>query len=144
MSAIQTGKGPLNNCVGFLNQKYFVLFVTYAVFACAIAVLVLVRELLRENDVMDTTLGKVLMSNVVLVGVAGLCCLGLMVFQWELVLKNTTSIEHAKHSRGLYDVGARANYRQVMGSLLCCLCPFGKPEGDGTTWTVRRQHLHSA
>jgi palmitoyltransferase ZDHHC2/15/20 len=135
-----------NNCIGFMNRKFFILFLYYATFSCTVVSVVAPSGILRAiNDIEeDQSFSGIVWLASTLFGYL-LCLLHALVlaifagFHTFLVLRNRTTIEHSDPcGDDLYrfDRGALRNWRAVFGSrpfLWFVPVALGR-EGDGVRW----------
>lgn len=129
----------VNNCVGFNNYKYFVLFLIYGSISCAYTIGLLVYAILiRPKEELEAwEISSII--NLVLVGFFGLGAFGLMCYHMSLMLSNQTTIEQLKSGNpDEYSLGITENVRQVLGSstlVWCIPCVWGvSPSYDGVEW----------
>lgn len=113
-----------NNCIGYMNRKFFVLFLYYATICCSMVAVIAPRGILITIDgLLDADPS---IAYLVLMFLAYLMCalhaivLALFAaFHTFLVLKNRTTIEHSSSNddeRHRYDHGALRNWNAVFGS----------------------------
>jgi len=135
----------VNNCVGFRNYKFFVLFLIYVVGTCFIFLAFSIPYLLNQPD-----FGKIMSSADTFQGlVASIVCtvfgLGLICFAGihiDLALKNQSTLESFKISQrnNPYDLGRRANWEQVFGkSPWLWFVPVATTLGNGLTFPIERK-----
>lgn len=148
----------VNNCVGFYNYRYFLLFLFYLATGCGIVACTCMIPLMTGNDLFRARNSTLLFVFILTCSI--LVALGLFLF-WHtfLVLSNQTTIEFycnrfdaaearraGKTFRNPYTLGSRANFEQVFGrkSFLACTFPSrAKPPGDGIDFpTHPREALH--
>jgi len=108
----------VNNCVGFRNQKFFILFLFYVsmtafcYFLCALPIVV-------EAGIQKMVEAPATLQVVVLMIICfsfGLGLLGFSGIHFHLVLQNKTTLEsYDDGERNPYDVGKKENWRQVFG-----------------------------
>lgn len=133
----------VNNCVGWRNYKAFVLFLTYTVLLSAVVSLSSLDWLF--SNVFQRQMDMREVQIVITFFIAAVFGLGLVFFagaHYRLVLKNRTTIEDLD-SRGAadhpWDLGKRANWRQVFGERVW-EWPFPvPPRGDGLHFPHRSQ-----
>eukprot|EP01130_Rhizamoeba_saxonica_P006583 TRINITY_DN261_c0_g3_i1.p1 TRINITY_DN261_c0_g3~~TRINITY_DN261_c0_g3_i1.p1 ORF type:complete len:321 (+),score=35.63 TRINITY_DN261_c0_g3_i1:94-1056(+) len=151
----------INNCVGFRNHKYFVLFLFYAS-VCLTYFLILccgrfyyaVRMSGRNRGKLLISPGDVLMiiSHLVLTLPVTLGIISLLFYQLSCMKENLTSIEtyiKKQYKRGakkaglkkwiwFYDHGAINNYRKTLGpSIKFWLLPIPYEMGNGLEYKTR-------
>ncbi|KAJ1973209.1 palmitoyltransferase for Vac8p [Dimargaris xerosporica] len=144
----------INNCVGYGNQKAFILFLVWGTLYCAYcfatSVLTLVRQLLDMTSQDDLDLH--LMFLVIAAGLFTICLAVFTGFHLYLLLTNTTTIETYEknrfhltlrpgdpvcHYRNLFNLGPCQNFLQVMGpTWWLWFLPVINSSGDGQTFPV--------
>lgn len=119
----------INNCVGFYNQKFFILFVYYAFLGCLFASVTGVMALKRALFIIGEEEGKQVVVAAVqvicycLTTIFGVALLFFAVFHTMLVLKGRTTIEmheirdpaRARMVRK-YNLGWKRNWKKVFGN----------------------------
>jgi len=137
----------VNNCVGFYNYKYFLLFILYLAAGCLYVALTCLLPMLYTNDLRRPRQSLLLFTFMLSLSV--LFALSLFVV-WHayLVATNQTTIEfyanrldamEARQAgevwRNPYSLGMRANFEQVFGlsrrSFSWLLPSLKVPPGDG-------------
>ncbi|CAD7940345.1 unnamed protein product [Amoebophrya sp. A120] len=160
----------INNCVGFYNRKYFLLFVIYAWVClqtvCVYGSVITLDKVFRYLTVAFPEGGPgfpvpggldqfVQLRHLgMLIGQGAATLLGctltnFMKFHIRLISINYTTIENLEREDGQkskYDVGYRRNWEQVFGSnLLTWWIPIpmsnARPHGDGVRWRVHYTRL---
>ncbi|KAJ1974288.1 palmitoyltransferase for Vac8p [Dimargaris xerosporica] len=144
----------INNCVGYGNQKAFILFLVWGTLYCAYcfatSVPTLVRQLLDMTSQDDLDLH--LMFLVIAAGLFTICLAVFTGFHLYLLLTNTTTIETyeknrfhltlrpgdpVRHYRNLFNLGPCQNFLQVMGpTWWLWFLPVVNSSGDGQTFPV--------
>lgn len=132
--------GPwVNNCVGFRNQKFFILFLLYVSLTSFWYMISLIPMLaFGLTSVIATGTNGVQLLIVAIIGFAfgfGLFCFAFVHFQ--LAMKNETTIENYSDRRqpNPYDLGRGENFRQVFGTNpLFWLLPLQTTVGDGLSF----------
>jgi len=148
----------MDNCVGFGNYKYYVLFLIYASFNANFTFANLLHALLCPNYHFEQTvmmcIGLFLSLSV------SLPLTPLLSFHIMLLTKNLTTIEFCDmcrqagggsmsvllEAKSKYDLGVLSNIKSVAGEHCCYwLLPIGRPSGNGLEWSLKdeelRQHL---
>jgi len=147
----------INNCVGYFNQKYFLLFIFYITLCCSYVALTAWSALWHSFDFLGEkqhphNLGRVIRSVnfafAYCVAVVFSISLGMfLAFHFRLVARNTTTIERLEKQDKLrstarvhmYDVGTRENFIAVFGERwYLWLIPVFTTDGDGTLYPVVR------
>ncbi|CAN0216881.1 unnamed protein product [Pylaiella littoralis] len=127
----------MNNCVGYLNYRYFVLFLMYMFVGCAYAALISAPQFLamakspgrrRKPNSMETSQQSAVMMTFVLALSVGLAISLLMGWHIYLICTAQTTIDfyqnQANRSRARqwgelwtnpFDVGCKGNWQQVFG-----------------------------
>lgn len=139
----------INNCVGFYNQKFFILFVYYAFLGCLFVGITGIMALKRALFIIGEEEGKQVVGaafvviGYCLVTIFGLALLFFAVFHTMLVLKGRTTIEmheirdpsRARIVRK-YDLGWKKNWKKVFGNnwLYWFLPVRWSIDGDGLTF----------
>lgn len=144
----------ISNCVGFMNRKFFMLFLTYIILTIVVAVgfmtPLFVQEVLKivhnPKYALDPHVIIRLLGFGMLLGF-GIVIIIFFKFHLELVLQNSSTLDNLEKARNpdqvaaknIYDVGSYENWLQVFGTN-AWLWPFpmfgesGKPRGDGVDW----------
>lgn len=141
-----------NSCIGFMNRKFFLLFLYYASAGCALVTVIAPHSILQMLDKAgmnpDVSTWDVLWVILIMFGymmcfVHALALGGFAVFHTYLVLKNRTTIENNEPRQVLHadalrriDVSAYQHWCAVMGPdpLLWFLPVTAGCEGDGVYW----------
>jgi palmitoyltransferase len=124
----------VQNCVGALNLKFFVLFLFYAGVACiyyVVSTVVAVTGFLKAPELFTppSGLGFVgMLVTVIIGGCLGLLVLGLLGWNMWLIVHNQTTIENydvevqshkaqreGRVYRHIWDIGLRRNMQSVFG-----------------------------
>jgi len=137
----------VNNCVGFYNYKYFLLFLLYLAAGCLYVACTCLLPVLFTNDFRRPRQSMLLFTFMLSLSV--LFALSLFVgWHTYLVATNQTTIEFYSNRldamearqagevwRNPYSLGVRANFEQVFGlsrrSFSWLLPSFKAPPGDG-------------
>uniref|UniRef100_A0A6B2LAT2 Palmitoyltransferase n=1 Tax=Arcella intermedia TaxID=1963864 RepID=A0A6B2LAT2_9EUKA len=152
----------VNNCVGYKNHKFFLLFLFYA---SASLIIVLISVIWRfisiiihlEGKQLDLSIPDILffVLQAVLTFPLTTCITGLLSYQLSLLVTNCTSVEALHHERyqrdayskkmkfrWFYDFGWNYNVQQVMGSTwlewFLPVTPEHVKSGDGVTYKTRQ------
>lgn len=157
-----------DSCIGFYNQRFFILYIVYMVWGNIWALYLQITYL---NDVyplnsfydffsffplvaiVQFLLGKFSILNAILMIQIPLCCLCLcaavffLLFELMLILKGVTSYE--SHRTGpIYDQGIGNNIRSVFGPIktipLQILFPLFRvdQQSDGSQWEITKTKGH--
>jgi hypothetical protein len=137
----------VNNCVGYSNYKYFVLFLFYtvvlALWVCATGLYDFIRA---WNDILHSTPAykfQVIFCYFIS-AMFGFTTSFLLCFHVYLVCWNRTTLENMQYPvyegspyRRLYHLGVKRNLQQVFGkTLLRALLPVSTNEGDGVSFPL--------
>jgi len=144
----------ISNCVGFMNRKFFMLFLIYIILTIVVAVGFMAPLLVQEVLLIVHNPKYALNFNVIirLLGFCLLVVFGIVIlvffkFHLDLVLQNSSTLDNLDKARNpeqattknVYDMGSYDNWLQVFGSNVG-LWPFpmygesGRPKGDGVEW----------
>ncbi|BFZ10296.1 hypothetical protein BsWGS_13335 [Bradybaena similaris] len=143
----------INNCVGFHNYKYFLLFVFYCLAYCIFVPLTSLRfiiaffvDLYNGVDVSgDYNRIQIILVFVFLIATA-VALVPLLKLHWGLVSTNVTTLENTRPlglvgkapDMHLFDLGRAENLRQVFGHRpLLWLLPVFTSVGDGSHFPLR-------
>jgi len=125
----------VNNCVGFRNYKFFILFLMYVPVLCLVFIACAIPRIIASHFRI-TTPGELQVVVVFLVCLTfglGLTCFA--VAHIGYVLKNVTTLESFGNTSNPYDLGLRANWHQVFGpSPWFWFLPTRNSIGDGLTF----------
>lgn len=151
----------VNNCVGWGNYKFFILFLTYTVVLCLVIAITSIPWIL-EHFTIDSLIGTKI-QIVLMFFAATIFGLGLLLFagqHYRLVFMNMTTIESLERTRPIswsaststgnrremgivkqpYNLGWKNNFCQVFGaSPFLWFLPIQNSVGDGISFPVRRQ-----
>jgi len=135
----------INNCVGFKNYKFFLLFITYALASAMFVFIVTLTTLPGLPQTLSPTDRMIVLSDCIISGALSLALLAFVSFHFYLLANNYTTIEFVE-KRGcgsgmghvnFYDLGAWENIKKTMGSNIL-LWPFpiatGTDQGEGTLY----------
>lgn len=122
----------INGCVGFRNQKHFVLFISWGALYCLFIAAATLPAILRsmstdwngEFPALDIQWAFLILCG----GLFGISLLAFSAYHIHLILSNQTTIEsyqkHNYRSQGglaparhvnVFDIGRKRNFKQVMG-----------------------------
>jgi len=128
----------INNCVGFANQKYFILFISYVPVAGAFVAGTTGPLIFRQSPAAMAAhpLRYINLAGVAIVSATfAISLFFFTAFHCRLLWKNRTTIESFEKgatSPGLWDHGPARNYAQVFGArLLPALLPVPTTPGSG-------------
>lgn len=139
-----------NSCIGFLNRKFFLLFLIYATISCSLVAYLSPNAIISRATALDDHPSTFQLASVVFLMVGYLFCslhaiaLSLFTgFHIYLVLKNRTTIENQEPHQQLHedilkmsDKSWLNNWKAVLGSnpwLWFIPVAYGR-EGDGMKW----------
>eukprot|EP00759_Apiculatamorpha_spiralis_P034776 PhF_6_TR35784/c0_g1_i1/m.52005/K20028/ZDHHC2_15_20; palmitoyltransferase ZDHHC2/15/20 len=146
----------INNCVGYFNQKFFLLFIFYITVCCTLVTLSGWEALWHSFDFLHEKKPHSPFKVIRGVNFAFAYCVALvfsasltmfLAFHFKLVSQNTTTIERlekqdklrASSKMHLYDIGTYENFVAVFGDQwYLWLIPVATTEGDGTLYPVVR------
>ncbi|KER32878.1 hypothetical protein T265_01164 [Opisthorchis viverrini] len=143
----------INNCVGFHNQKYFVLFLFYAIcycLLCSLASFPFVRLLIQGQ--LDLSTGGMHAFFLFIIALVFALAVGILLgFQMILVMKNKLTLEFHRppifrdaSRRDSFDLGVKQNMAQVFGNEWRLWCfPLFSSLGTGFTFPMRSSLQHS-
>ncbi|TNN06657.1 Palmitoyltransferase ZDHHC15 isoform 1 [Schistosoma japonicum] len=145
-----------NNCIGFHNHKYFIVFLSWGVIYCFFIICTSASyfaDFWRYPDALSVDRFQVLFLFIV-AAMFGLCQLGLSSYHMYLVGINLSTLEtfHYPRLRGgqpdktLFNLGIKENFRETFGSRFeMAVLPIFTTPGDGVNWRFRLDHsLQSA
>lgn len=130
----------VDNCVGFKNYKYFILFVLYGSVGSALGVVLLITVVSNRPGPMGPW-DKAIVGNIALLCLLGLftCCV--CCGHCDLLVMNRTTLESiARAPQRQYDLGLFENIRSVLGDSALCWCVpcyWGVEAYNGITWPRR-------
>lgn len=147
----------INNCVGFHNYKYFLLFVFYCLAYCIFVPLTSLRfiiaffvDLYSGVDVSgDYNRIQIILVFLFLVA-TGVALVPLLKLHWGLVCMNVTTLENTRPlglvgqapDMRLFDLGRSENLRQVFGHRpLLWLVPVFTSVGDGSHFPLKDEFV---
>lgn len=154
----------LSNCVGFFNRKYFFQLICYTWVTLLLALVVTTIPLIRMI-VMLSGSGLQPPYNMadfvfccisfVFICVLFITLTNFIAFHWDLVERNSTTLENLEEKRSgqsvgnMYDQGSEFNWAQVMGkNKALWLIPYigkaGNPNGDGVVFPSKGSERDSS
>jgi hypothetical protein len=135
-------------CIGFRNQKYFVLFATYMFIACVVVAGFSANALSRGE--LDRSSKSQVVMTMIFTGIFSIVFAGFSSFQFYLVVTNQTSYELSINTvsrmrarrqgsewANPYDEGWHRNLVALFGSsnpFVLTLPSLSMPRGDGIDW----------
>ncbi|OMJ83120.1 hypothetical protein SteCoe_16041 [Stentor coeruleus] len=109
----------VNNCIGALNQKFFLLFLLYTALSSIIALVILMHNFVMIYEVKDKNynfIGAVLVSLVAFESIIFVIFTGdFLIEQLESIKDNQTCVESYQYKRGL-PKPFEVNFRCVFGN----------------------------
>ncbi|KAJ2400792.1 palmitoyltransferase for Vac8p [Coemansia sp. RSA 2559] len=150
----------VNNCVGFNNQKAFLLFIAYAALYCVdIALTTIVFYFRFMINAPDTTEVAITPLFLVILSLAfSAAMIGFVSFHVYLTLNNLTTIEsyernnfrleHERRGSGkkhinLFDLGPKKNLKQIFGSRwFMWFIPLRTQTGDGMRFPISYENYN--
>ncbi|KAA0201252.1 Palmitoyltransferase [Fasciolopsis buskii] len=115
----------INNCVGYHNQKYFLLFLFHAICYCSLSFLSTLGFFIKfvHNQIDFTVDGMHVFFLFIISLVFAIALLALLLFQMTLLFGNSSTLEHFRSPnfrdsavRQTFSLGFKANFVQVFGS----------------------------
>jgi len=106
----------INNCVGFYNHKFFVLFVFYGCLLSFVLAITILPFLINTDRGMDAFF---LLLTFLIAAMFFFALLGFFAMHANLVLKNGTTIEgldRYRKTKNIYDLGRKKNFESVFGT----------------------------
>ncbi|CAH8591326.1 Palmitoyltransferase zdhhc2 [Schistosoma haematobium] len=140
-----------NNCIGFHNHKFFIVFLSWGVVYCFFIICTSASyfaEFWRCPNNISVDRFQVLFLFIV-AAMFGLCQLGLASYHMYLVGINLSTLEtfHYPRLRGgqpdktLFNLGIKENFRETFGSCFqLAILPVFTTLGDGVNWRYRMDH----
>jgi len=129
----------VNNCVGYRNYKYFILFLSYTSFLCLYYMACTTPLFFNFSDIQKLTTDQLHVLIVYFVCISfglGLLCFSIQHIQ--LTLQNKTTIESFDKKMDIgnpYDLGKSLNFEQVFGNkFYLWLLPIFTGTGNGYEW----------
>jgi len=138
----------VNNCIGFYNRKFFMQLLLYGSISSLCIVItegyLIIGTYFKYYS--GINLKKLHIICYIVILIVTYRIMKCTIFQFKLVLKNSTSIESldedSKNYYAKFNIGCKQNWEQVFGkNPLLWFCPLplesGKPVGDGLTWKIK-------
>ncbi|KAL1266418.1 hypothetical protein QQF64_002093 [Cirrhinus molitorella] len=143
----------VNNCVGFSNYKFFVLFLAYSMLYCVYIAATVLQYFIKfwTNHLPDTHAKFHVLFLFFVAAMFFISILSLFSYHLWLVGKNRTTIEafrapvfRSGPDKNGFTVGFRKNVTQVFGDQKKCWClPLYSSLGDGYTFPTRLVNVDS-
>jgi len=133
----------VNNCVGWGNYKFFLLFLLWLSMSCVFTALTLIPRM-TEIHFSDMSGGDIrTIASLVVATLFGLSMGSFAFLHFQLVFRNLTTLEEMERKQNTpsyvnpFDVGDRANFRQVFGvHWYLWLLPIASSTGNGVFWPL--------
>jgi hypothetical protein len=143
----------IGNCVGYMNRKFFILFLFYIILTVTFALAICLWPLIQEIIIIAQdfkqyfsvfTVARLVLYIILAVFLVLICVF--FRFHVELIFTNLTTIDNLERQRNpaaiksnVYDMGGNYNFQQVFGKNVLLwpfpiFCESGKPNGDGVKW----------
>jgi len=108
----------VNNCVGWNNYKFFILFITYTCILCFVGTFMTIPYVIIFWHDITLLYAKVLILGATAIGIMFFFTLvGFVLMHYQLALRNETTLESLVNlSANPWDKGKRANWEEVFGS----------------------------
>nr|CAX82594.1 putative palmitoyltransferase ZDHHC20 [Schistosoma japonicum] len=148
----------INNCIGYHNYKYFMLFIFYGFLYCILCFMGALSYLLKylkirpSSDTINRSWSLFCTFTLSLLSaVFALALLILLLFHTYLVFKNKSTLEyfrapnfrHNGHRIYGFNLGWKNNFLQVFGSnIKYWLLPVFSSQGDGVSFRIRSNLDH--
>ncbi|TPP64615.1 Palmitoyltransferase [Fasciola gigantica] len=137
----------INNCVGYHNQKYFLLFLFHAICYCILCFLSTLGFFIYfvHNQIDFDLNGMHVFFLFVISLVFAIALFALLLFQLALLFGNSSTLEHFRSPNfrdstvhTTFNLGFKSNFVQVFGTRpLLWLIPIRTSQGDGFSFPVR-------
>uniref|UniRef100_A0A3Q0QYB3 Palmitoyltransferase n=1 Tax=Amphilophus citrinellus TaxID=61819 RepID=A0A3Q0QYB3_AMPCI len=137
----------VNNCVGFSNYKYFVLFLTYASLYCVVICATVIQYFIKfwTKQLPDTHAKFHILFLFFVAALFFISIVSLLGYHLWLVGKNRTTIEAFRApvftngpDKNGYSLGFRRNVAEVFGDQAkYCFFPVFSSQGDGHSFVTR-------
>uniref|UniRef100_A0A3Q1C0A4 Palmitoyltransferase n=1 Tax=Amphiprion ocellaris TaxID=80972 RepID=A0A3Q1C0A4_AMPOC len=139
----------VNNCVGFSNYKYFVLFLAYASLYCAVICATVVRYFIKFWTLADTHAKFHILFLFFVAALFFISIVSLLTYHLWLVGKNRTTIEAFRApvftngpDKNGFSLGFGRNVAEVFGDQAkYWILPVFSSLGDGHSFVTRLVHL---
>jgi len=137
----------VNQCVGWRNYKFFMLFISYTTLLCAFGCISLLLDSIEWDWTNFGWREIILIICFVIAVIFGAILIGFSLMHYQFVLANLTTIESFERDRDSkfespYDVGPYQNWKQVFGdNPLFWFLPIGNSSGDGIHFPIRKSML---
>uniref|UniRef100_A0A8C7Y045 Palmitoyltransferase n=1 Tax=Oryzias sinensis TaxID=183150 RepID=A0A8C7Y045_9TELE len=141
----------VNNCVGFSNYKFFVLFLTYAALYCAVICATVMQYFIKfwTKQLHDSHAKFHILFLFFVAALFFISVVSLLGYHLWLVGKNRTTIEAFRApvfpngpDKNGFSLGFRRNVAEVFGDQAkYWICPIFSSQGDGHSFVTRLVHI---